>query len=31
MSFAGHTHTTEHHYFGAADGWNGASRTIIMC
>ena len=24
MSFAGHTHTTEHHYFGAADGWNGA-------
>jgi hypothetical protein len=24
VSFAGHTHTTEHHYFGAADGWNGA-------
>src|SRR5271165_767089 len=23
VSFAGHTHTTEHHYFGAADGWNG--------
>ena len=23
ISFAGHTHTTEHHYFGAADGWNG--------
>ena len=25
VSFAGHTHTTEHHYFGAADGWNGES------
>jgi hypothetical protein len=24
VSFSGHTHTTEHHYFGAADGWNGA-------
>ncbi len=24
VSFAGHTHTTEHHYFGAADGWKGA-------
>jgi C terminal of Calcineurin-like phosphoesterase/N terminal of Calcineurin-like phosphoesterase/Calcineurin-like phosphoesterase len=24
VSFAGHTHTTEHHYFGAADGWQGA-------
>jgi hypothetical protein len=24
VSFAGHTHTTEHHYFGAADGWRGA-------
>ena len=24
VSFAGHTHTTEHHYFSAADGWNGA-------
>ncbi len=23
VSFSGHTHTTEHHYFGAADGWNG--------
>ena len=23
VSFAGHTHTTEHHYFSAADGWNG--------
>jgi hypothetical protein len=23
VSFAGHTHTTEHHYFGAADGWKG--------
>ena len=24
VSFSGHTHTTEHHYFDAADGWNGA-------
>jgi methionine-rich copper-binding protein CopC len=24
-SFSGHTHTTEHHYFGADDGWTGAS------
>jgi C terminal of Calcineurin-like phosphoesterase/N terminal of Calcineurin-like phosphoesterase len=24
-SFAGHTHTTEHHYFGAGDGWKGAA------
>ena len=24
VSFSGHTHTTEHHYFGAADGWTGA-------
>ena len=24
VSFAGHTHTTEHHYFDAADGWKGA-------
>ena len=23
VSFAGHTHTTEHHYFGPADGWTG--------
>jgi hypothetical protein len=23
VSFAGHTHTTEHHYFGPADGWMG--------
>ena len=23
VSFSGHTHTTEHHYFGAADGWTG--------
>jgi len=23
VSFAGHTHTTEHIYFGAADGWKG--------
>ena len=25
VSFAGHTHTTEHHYFDAADGWKGAT------
>src|SRR5882757_3805820 len=25
VSFAGHTHTTEHHYFDAADGWKGAA------
>ena len=25
VSFAGHTHTTEHHYFAAADGWPGAA------
>ena len=25
VSFSGHTHTTEHHYFDAADGWNGAA------
>ena len=25
VSFAGHTHTTEHHYFGAEDGWKGAA------
>ena len=25
VSFAGHTHTTEHHYFDAADGWTGAA------
>jgi hypothetical protein len=24
VSFSGHTHTTEHHYFDAADGWPGA-------
>src|SRR5580704_17188348 len=23
VSFAGHTHTTEHHYYDAADGWKG--------
>ena len=23
VSFAGHTHTTEHHYFGKDDGWTG--------
>ncbi|MBV8473100.1 MAG: calcineurin-like phosphoesterase family protein [Hyphomicrobiales bacterium] len=23
VSFAGHTHTTEHHYFGADEGWKG--------
>ena len=27
VSFAGHTHTTEHHYFDAADGWNGADAS----
>ena len=25
VSFSGHTHTTEHHYFHAADGWKGAA------
>jgi 3',5'-cyclic AMP phosphodiesterase CpdA len=25
VSFAGHTHTTEHHYFDASDGWRGAT------
>jgi hypothetical protein len=25
VSFAGHTHTTEHHYFDAADGWKGTT------
>ena len=25
LSFAGHTHTTEHHYFDADDGWPGAT------
>jgi hypothetical protein len=25
VSFSGHTHTTEHHYFDAADGWKGAA------
>jgi hypothetical protein len=25
VSFSGHTHTTEHHYFDAADGWTGAA------
>jgi len=25
VSFSGHTHTTEHHYFDAADGWKGAT------
>jgi 3',5'-cyclic AMP phosphodiesterase CpdA len=24
FSIAGHTHTTEHHYFDAADGWKGS-------
>ncbi len=23
VSFSGHTHSTEHHYFAAADGWTG--------
>jgi hypothetical protein len=25
VSFAGHTHTTEHHYFDGSDGWKGAA------
>ena len=25
FSVSGHTHTTEHHYFEAADGWSGAT------
>ena len=25
VSFAGHTHTTEHHYFDGHDGWKGAA------
>jgi hypothetical protein len=25
VSFSGHTHTTEHHYFDADDGWKGAT------
>ena len=25
VSFSGHTHTTEHHYFGPDDGWKGAT------
>ena len=25
VSFAGHTHTTEHHYFDKPDGWKGAT------
>jgi hypothetical protein len=25
VSFAGHTHTTEHHYFDGPDGWKGAA------
>jgi calcineurin-like phosphoesterase family protein len=25
VSFSGHTHTTEHHYFDVADGWKGAA------
>ena len=29
VSFSGHTHTTEHHYFDAADGWPGARPIII--
>ena len=31
VSFAGHTHTTEHHYFDAADGWKGPRPTTITC
>ncbi len=25
VSFSGHTHSTEHHYFSAADGWTGGA------
>ena len=25
VSFAGHTHTTEHHYYDGQDGWKGAT------
>lgn len=25
VSFSGHTHTTEHHYFGEAEGWKGGT------
>jgi calcineurin-like phosphoesterase family protein len=25
VSFAGHTHTTEHHYFDSPEGWKGAA------
>ncbi len=25
VSFAGHTHTTEHHYYDGPDGWKGAT------
>jgi 3',5'-cyclic AMP phosphodiesterase CpdA len=25
VSFSGHTHTTEHHYFDTADGWKGGT------
>jgi hypothetical protein len=32
VSFSGHTHTTEHHYFGATGGFMGSTpRIIIMC
>ena len=32
VSFSGHTHTTEHHYFGATEGFHGVRcRIIIMC
>ena len=32
FSLAGHLHTTEHHYFGAEDGWKGATplHQLIM-
>ena len=29
VSLSGHTHTTEHHYFGAEDGFAGPARIII--
>ena len=31
VSFAGHTHTTEHHYFDAADGWPGRRAASSSC
>ena len=31
VSFSGHTHTTEHHYFGKEDGWTGRRRITSTC